>query len=38
VALTDIVQVALLITGGLIIVFLSLAKIGHGACSPASTS
>ncbi|MBW8860170.1 MAG: sodium/solute symporter, partial [Caulobacter sp.] len=30
VALTDIVQVALLITGGLIIVFLSLTKIGHG--------
>jgi SSS family solute:Na+ symporter len=30
VALTDIVQVALLITGGLIIVFLSLNKIGHG--------
>ncbi|PTT72429.1 sodium transporter [Pseudomonas sp. HMWF010] len=30
VALTDIVQVALLITGGLIIVFLSLSKIGHG--------
>lgn len=30
VALTDIVQVALLITGGLIIVFLSLGKIGDG--------
>ena len=30
VALTDIVQVALLITGGLIIVFLSLSKIGGG--------
>ena len=30
VALTDIVQVALLITGGLIIVFLSLSKIGNG--------
>ncbi len=30
VALTDIVQVALLITGGLIIVFLSLNKIGDG--------
>jgi len=30
VALTDIVQVALLITGGLIIVFLSLSKIGDG--------
>jgi SSS family solute:Na+ symporter len=30
VALTDIVQVALLITGGLIIVYLSLTKIGHG--------
>ncbi|OZA81379.1 MAG: sodium transporter, partial [Caulobacter sp. 39-67-4] len=30
VALTDIVQVALLVTGGLIIVFLSLDKIGDG--------
>uniref|UniRef100_B0SYT4 SSS sodium solute transporter superfamily n=1 Tax=Caulobacter sp. (strain K31) TaxID=366602 RepID=B0SYT4_CAUSK len=30
VALTDIVQVALLITGGLIIVYLSLGKIGAG--------
>jgi len=30
VALTDIVQVALLVTGGLIIVFLSLDKIGEG--------
>lgn len=30
VALTDIVQVALLITGGLIIVYLSLTKIGNG--------